>query len=352
MGAFESEIRQKIDNHKTMLAEKIVDLQYSRQPEFWKPFGSKGRQLSVRDAGYHLPFLGEAIESGDKKIFTSYVAWVKKLFRGLHFPDDIMITTLACTRDVFIQELPNDMATVSTDYINAGIKQMYMHLEESVPYIHTDEPLGTLALAYNEALLAGDRHTAAKLVLDAAKDGTPVKDIYLHVFQKSQYEVGRLWLDNKISVAREHFCSAATQQIMTQLYPFIFSTERKGIKMVAANVGGELHEIGIRMVADFFEMDGWDTYYLGANTPIRSIISAIQDYQADMVGLSIAIPYHRSTLKESVRLIREQLKDKVKVMIGGVALSGNGHQINEFSADGYAPDAQQAVLTANNIISN
>jgi methanogenic corrinoid protein MtbC1 len=29
----------------------------------------------------------------------------------------------------------------------------------------------------------------------------------------------------------------------------------------------------MRMVADFMEMEGWDTYYLGANTPTESVFT-------------------------------------------------------------------------------
>ena len=122
--------------------------------------------------------------------------------------------------------------------------------------------------------------------MDAIEKDTPIKSIYLNVFQQSQYEIGRLWLENKISVAKEHFCSAATQQIMSQIYPLIFAQQRIGQSFVAANVGGELHEIGIRMVADFFEMDGWDTYYLGANAPASSIIAAIKENNATMVAVN------------------------------------------------------------------
>ena len=69
---------------------------------------------------------------------------------------------------------------------------------------------------------------------------------------------------NLLSVAQEHYCTAATQLVMSQLYPRIFSTERRGRTLVAARVADDLHEIGLRMVADFFEMEGWDTFYVGA----------------------------------------------------------------------------------------
>jgi signal transduction histidine kinase len=40
---------------------------------------------------------------------------------------------------------------------------------------------------------------------------------------------------------------------------------------------------GARMVADFFELDGWDTYFLGANTPTDSILRAVEERRADIL---------------------------------------------------------------------
>ncbi len=114
-----------------------------------------------------------------------------------------------------------------------------------------DGPLAQEAHQFLENLLAGQRDVATKLILDLVGQGTAVKDIYLNIFQVSQREIGRLWETNQVSVAQEHFCSAATQMIMAQLYPRIFTTEQSGYRMAATCVSGELHEIGVRMVADF-----------------------------------------------------------------------------------------------------
>ena len=122
--------------------------------------------------------------------------------------------------------------------------------------------------------------------------------------------------------------------------------------MVAANVGKELHELGIRMVADFFELEGWDTYYLGANAPASTIVQAIEDINADLVGLSIAIPHHITTLRETILSIREKLNGNVKILIGGYALNEIGAKWKDFYADGFAPNAQDAIKLANSLISN
>ena len=50
-----------IQSQHTALAEAIVARQYRLQSQFWKPFGDAGRAKSVRDAGYHLTYLGEAL---------------------------------------------------------------------------------------------------------------------------------------------------------------------------------------------------------------------------------------------------------------------------------------------------
>ena len=350
----ESNLPQQFQNilqqQSATIAERIVEQQYKLQPNFWKPYGSEGRKISVRDAGYHLPFLAEAVVANDPHIFRDYVAWVKTLFKGLNFPDSVMITTLECTKSVLREMLPNNLHPIFEPIIDAGILQMGETVDQQRSAIDTSTSIGQLAHSYINSLINGDRHTASKLIMDAVEKGVPVKTIYMEVFQKSQYEIGRLWLSNQVSIAVEHFCSAATQSIMSQLYTYIFTTSRVGKTMVAACVGGELHEIGIRMVADFFEMEGWDTYYLGANSPASTILNAIESNDAQLVALSIAMPFHRQLLRETISKIRASHVGKdVKIMIGGNAINTNPEGWKKFEADGYAPNAMEAITAANKL---
>lgn len=212
-------------------------------------------------------------------------------------------------------------------------------------------PLADLAQDYLDALLRAERRQASQLVLEAVEQGVGVKDIYLHVFQPSQREIGRLWQVNRVTVAQEHYCTAATQLVMSQLYSHIFGVERVHRRMVATCVGGELHELGVRMVSDFFEMEGWDTYYLGANTPTKSVLKTIESREADILGISATITFHISAVMELVEAVRQSEAGRsVKILVGGRPFNVAPDMWRTVGADAFAHDAQQAVEVAGRLV--
>ena len=212
-------------------------------------------------------------------------------------------------------------------------------------FVNEDQPLVKLLEQYIDLLLKGDRHSAGKMVIEAVDNGISVKDIYLNVFQSSLYEIGRLWQENKITVAQEHYFTAATQLIMSQLYPYISRTKKTGKVLVATSVSKELHEIGVRMVADFFEMDGWKTIYLGANTPRDGVIESITTNHADLLLISATIS---SNIGEVVRLIRNVRScsqcGEPKIIVGGYPFGVDKELWKKVGADGQAENAESAVL--------
>ena len=205
-----------------------------------------------------------------------------------------------------------------------------------------------MARSYLDALLATDRGSAQQIVNSALRDGLTIKNLYLEVFQPVQHEVGRLWLLNRVSVAEEHFCTAVTQMIMSDLFPQIISSLRIGRTLVAACVGSELHEIGIRMVADFFEMEGWDTFYLGSGITADRLIPAIENQKPDLVALSATMTYHLPRVNELVETIKSSFPlNTPLIMVGGLLFNASPDTWRETGADLWARDAEQAVQMAN-----
>src|SRR5437764_15122553 len=90
-------------------------------------------------------------------------------------------------------------------------------------FLEGEDVLTGLARQYLQALLRAGRHEASRLILDAVRAGVAVSDIYLQVLQRCQRDVGRLWQLQQITVAQDHYCTAATQLAMSQRYPYLFA---------------------------------------------------------------------------------------------------------------------------------
>ena len=346
------DVSHTLDAKRKALAQEVVVRHYELEPESWRPYGSAGRDKCEQDAEYHLMYLSEAIATTSPSVFVHYVAWLKVLFAGLGFSGRAVEVTLDCTRDVIRDSLPPRMAAVADEYLDIAAAQA-SQAPTSVPsFIQPDGPLAGLAQQYTDALLRGERHLATRLIVEAAESGVDVRDIYLRVFQPFQYEIGRLWQMNQISVAQEHYCTAATQLAMAQLYPYIFSAERSGRRLVATCVSGELHEIGARIVADLFEMEGWDTYYLGANTPTQSILTVLKERRPDLLTISATMTFHVRGVADLIAHVRAaDLGRRIAVMVGGYPFNATPELWRRVGADGSAPDALEAIAVAQRLVS-
>jgi MerR family transcriptional regulator, light-induced transcriptional regulator len=213
------------------------------------------------------------------------------------------------------------------------------------------QEIASLARGYLKKVLDRDKAGAVRLIVDSAQAGAPIEDLYLEVLQPVQREIGRLWQTNEITVAQEHYCTAVTQLVMSQLYSYVFTKKRIGHRMVMTCIGGELHEVGARMVADFFEIRGWDTYFMGANTPAESVISAIVENEAELIGVSTTINYGVTAARDLIEKIKSnEALSNVSVLVGGRPFLLSDSLWQATGADGFAPDAREAVALGERLV--
>lgn len=348
MDDIRNEAARELDRRRGPLGDAVMARQYALQPELLQRYDERQVALARQDVDYLFSYLLESIAADCPALFRDFVTWAKVFLPRVGVPVADLALNLECLRDVLHDELPPTYAGLSTAVIEAGLSSLPELPSELPSHLRDGAPLVDMARAYLEALLQGDRHTASRIVLDAFEAGAPVPDLYEHVFQPSQREIGRLWQTSRISVAQEHFCTAATQLVMSQLYPHVFSTERTGRTMVATCVGGDLHEIGIRMVSDLFEIEGWETYFLGASTPTPSILRTLAEREADLLAVSSTMVFHLGSVRELVRAVRaEESLNDVVVMVGGYPFNLSNSIWQSVGADLYAPDARTAVRAAN-----
>jgi len=179
---------------------------------------------------------------------------------------------------------------------------------------------------YFEQLIKGNKKGCDLIVSQLLDVHTPVQVIYEKLFQRSLYEIGSLWETNKISVAVEHLATSITERLMTRLYPIIFKAEKTGNQSIICCIANEYHQIGARMVADTFELCGWDSYFLGANTPDEDLLDMIEQKHPDVLGLSLSIYFNIKELVSVVEKVRTQFPG-LDIMVGGQAFRLGGKEI-------------------------
>lgn len=329
------------------LAEAVVACALARSPRLRARYGPTGRARSRQDGACDFCFLADAIDTRSPALFADYVAWVKVLLeqRGVH-PEDVE-HHLACMAEVMREQVPPGVAAPALAMIEGARVRLPAMPGTTESFMDPAQRLSGLARDYLHALLGGYRGAAGRLVFEAAERGEPTRALYLHVFQPVLREVGRLWQMNRISVAQEHFCSAATQVVMSQLLPRVLADAPGGPRVVVACVSGDLHEMGARMVADFFAMADWNVYFCSANTPEDAVRQAVTERSAEVLAVSATMGCHLHAVQALLRAIRADARCAgLRVMVGGPPFSVDPALWQAVGADGTAADAQAAVVLA------
>jgi methanogenic corrinoid protein MtbC1 len=333
------------------LAYQAIEEHRKERPEVFASYVGKGDHC-IQDTKYHLTFLFDSVSIDSPQLFINYVAWAKVLLNHIGVTPIMFRENLEHIRRQCRQGLEGPFAKKVDQVIGQTLDE-FQDMPETVPsFIDSNDDKGRIASKYLEQLLRGDRREAQATIRRAIAEGMGFKELYLSIFQPTQYEIGRQWQHRLISVAQEHYVTGVTQQMMSQIYPDIITqTGGKGVLIVTC-VGNELHEMGARMVADFLEMDGWETNYLGSNTPTNALISIIKQRKAKGLFVSATMGYNVTKVRQLVEDVRSdpELQD-VKIVVGGYPFNSVKGLVRSVGADGYARDAEEAIRVANDLLS-
>ncbi len=331
-----------------VIAAEVIKRQCVTAPELMHRYGAAGLEKCRADVRYHLLYLAEAVAARSPALFDNYVAWLKGLLLSLGVPSEDISGHFAILVKVLEEFDNSDEARLAADYLNATLQALARMPSQPETHFQTDNKWSMLTDELLGALLGCQRPQAMALVDNAVANGATVSELYLEVFQPLLREVGRLWQINQLSVAQEHYCTAAVQLLMGRLSANIFDTKRIGRTVVAACVGNELHEIGLHMVTDFFEMDGWDSHFLGANVPTKALLSMMIEIKSDVLCLSATLTSHISMVDHIIREIRSEVAlNNLKILVGGYPFNVQTDLWKRLGADGCAQDARAAIELCN-----
>jgi MerR family transcriptional regulator, light-induced transcriptional regulator len=348
---------REVNLDKNYLSGKAFDAYSKTYPELWENFSAYQKACVMDDFKTDISYLEESLAINNAIIFIDYVLWAHALHSSRHFPKNYVSSSLIVLNEVLGKELPPDFREITNDIIKKSVGVLKKPREEIPSFITKDNPRHTIAQAYLDALIVKDTGKAQKIIAAAVKSGVTVQELYPQVFEKILQETGRLWQAGDLGIAEEHYITASVEQEITRLHDYVLSEGKRVIQknktLVAACIEKERHEIGIRMVADFFEMDGWETCYIGADTPSWSLIAVIRDRNADAVAISTTIAFHLPAINYLIRSLRADPKTKhVKIIVGGHPFAIVPDLWIQVGADACAGNASDAVAIANQLTLN
>lgn len=325
--------------------------------DYFATLNKRVQKIIYRDTRYNVDFLYTAYVLGEDKIVEDYAVWLYELLNSV---------------------FKNRTASETADYVIRHFDKIKKGVSDTIDPARQPELLRLLDLACNsvrqtvarqqnnpsdkkssvsryekeidqylDSLFRKNTRTSLSLIQQFISQGIPVNDIYVEILAESMRRIGEMWHTAKITVDTEHYYTSVTQMAMTQMYPLLFSQERKDRTILCACPGTELHEMGSRMIADLFENNGWDSIYLGAAVPEDALLDSIRQNTPDLVALSVTMPQHLITCKEITASIRQEFPD-LKIAVGGKAFESTHRIWTQWPVDIYTNDARELLSYANN----
>jgi len=305
-----------------------------------------------RETESDLQYLGLALEQNDWEGFRQYLGWAGRVRTARGLGKKHLVAQWEILERVLVKNLEPPLADEIGGQFGSALEE-FRNTPESVPVplslAGKTRIIGNLLL---NALLNGNRSAAKRIVHQAFRQGLEAKDLYLKVLQPILHEVGRLWEGNKITAAQEHLATAVAENVMGHLYEQLAKNPppKKSGTVALAGVAGELHSIGLRMVADFLEAAGWRVLSFGVNLPIESLVPTLKSSPPDLLALSVTLPINLPQARNLILTVRNTRDlERCKIIVGGGAVCTSEKNRAYLEADAIAADAEETVKTVSRL---
>lgn len=182
-----------------------------------------------------------------------------------------------------------------------------------------------------------------ELIQTALESNIPLEVIIHQGLTSGMQVVGEKFSTKEYFIPDMLASAEAVGAAMDILKPLLEASnvETKG-KFVIATVKGDIHDIGKNIVAILLRGAGYEVSDLGIDVPQEKIISVVREEKPNYLGLSALLTTTMVEMGVVIKALEENsLRDKVKVLIGGAAVSEEYAQ--EIGADAFCADGFSAI---------
>ncbi len=200
-----------------------------------------------------------------------------------------------------------------------------------------------------QAVLEGDMSATQAEVRAALRADVSAPEILQNGLIAAMGEVGRLFEEGEYYVPEMLVAARAMKAGLEILQPLLVDSGVEPVgKVIMGTVRGDLHDIGKNLVGMMLEGAGFEIVDLGTDVSPEKFVAALQD-DIDIVGLSALLTTTMPSMESTIKAIEAAgLRDQVKIIVGGAPVTAD--YARKIGADGFAPDAGQAVTLAKSLI--
>jgi 5-methyltetrahydrofolate--homocysteine methyltransferase len=187
---------------------------------------------------------------------------------------------------------------------------------------------------------------AVTLAKDMLAGGTDPLDIIAESTEAMEV-IGRRFADGEAFIPElimgGEIMKSISQEVLPEGSRSQAATSRGTV--VIGTVHGDIHDIGKDIVVLMLGVGGYTVHDLGTDVPVEAFVAAVEEHDADVVGLSGLLTLAFDAMKSTVDGIAAAgLRDKVKIRIGGAAV--DEHVRAYTGADGWGSDVSRAIELA------
>ena len=204
------------------------------------------------------------------------------------------------------------------------------------------------SLTLKEAIEKGLKEKASKITTAMLGNSAPLDIVNAHVIPALD-NVGKRFEEKKLFLP-QLLMSAEAAKASFEVIKATMSADGSSVKkgsIVIATVHGDIHDIGKNIVKLLLENYGYNVIDLGKNVPPETVLKAVTDNHAPLVGLSALMTTTVPAMEETVKLIKENAP-WCKTVVGGAVLTQD--YADKIGADKYAADAMETVRYAESVI--
>ena len=192
----------------------------------------------------------------------------------------------------------------------------------------------------------------SELTEKALAQGISSEDIIKRGLSEGMDIVGRKFEAEEYYLPDMLASAKAVGEVMEILEPYLSKSNIKSKgKVIMVTVKGDFHDIGKNIVSILLRGAGYMVKDLGNDIAPQAIVDAVKNEKPQFLGLSALLTSTMLRMKDTIQaLVDGEVRDKVKVIIGGVATSEEFAQ--SIGADGYGADGFQAIKVVDALNSN